>query len=203
MLNKYEGRKFLVLGNGPSIDCYENEFYHNFDGITIGINYIRQRFVPDYFVSVDFMGNSVMQNFGETAELYSYKTKCMRPMGDGTWKTGEPHLRNEYVIPCKTSAARAMTIAYAMGASELHLVGIDLCCSPKGKPYMKERRASYMPPIDVSTLGYTEKRLDGLPLMFRGLIELMKKGGCKSFDKSPFGKLGIEKDLTGISNSDI
>lgn len=204
-MGKYEGQKFLVLSQGPSIDCYDNDYLHNFDGITIGVNYIRLRFVPHYIVVPDIIGMTVMD--ARNPDLYEYKPKCMRPMGDGTWKTGEPHIRNDYVITPVTSFGRAMGLAYSMGASEIHVLGADYCPSPKGRHYFRERQRRLgglkHEGHGLDVLSYTDGEFDSLIKRMNDVIGHIENGGCKVIDKSPFGKLGIAKDLSGIANADI
>ncbi len=140
--NKYQGRKFIVIANGPSIVKYKREIERLIkvdDCITIGVNYLQDTFIPDYhmFVSrkrflkyVSYINeNSILlipSSFGKEIVEENY--------------SGEPYyfdlqlVNSPDFLPVEGTtqqcvslnvAVSAILMAYQMGASEIFAVGMD------------------------------------------------------------------------------
>lgn len=114
-IGKHEGKKFLVCGTGMSIDQYPVEFYNEWDGLTIGVNDIVEKFVPDYHIDIHERPG-VINCVGDVDLIYKYRNPST---GIDAEKTGRLSMYG-------TVAVTAMTAAYQMGASEIYLIGIDL-----------------------------------------------------------------------------
>ncbi len=112
----HKGRRFLVCGTGPSIDQYSLSFYEEFDGVTIGVNDIQDRFTPDYYMNMHDNPHILRDNIEGIDAVYSFNnpSSAIAPK-----KTG-------LVSMVGTVSLAALTVAYQMGASEIFLIGVDL-----------------------------------------------------------------------------
>lgn len=140
--NRHQGRKFLVIANGPSIVQNREaiqQFIADEEVVTIGINYLQDNFIPDYhlFVSrkrflkyapyVDkgsvlltpsFFGREcVAENFEGPHMFFNLET--VDDNGGAVLDASGQKLVNLNV------AVSAILLAYEMGASEIFAVGMD------------------------------------------------------------------------------
>lgn len=142
LAGKYTGRKILVIANGPSILEYKDEiqkFIQDENIITIGVNFLRDLFVPDYhiFVSRKRLLKYVSKiNSGSTLLVPSFFGKeflkenytgeiiyfDVETVDDGRAEVIEDSLQNCVHLNVSISAILA---AYLMGAAEIYAVGID------------------------------------------------------------------------------
>lgn len=140
--NRYPGRNFLVIANGPSILRYKddiNRFIEEGSCVTIGINYLPSDFTPDYHMFVSrkrfvkyvtyvnktsvllipsFFGQDIVsENYADKCVFFDVETvdNAMVPPVEGTVQ----RLVNLNV------AVSAILMAYQMGASEIYAVGMD------------------------------------------------------------------------------
>ena len=115
-IDKHKGSPFLVCGTGPSIDQFPKSFYDEWPGVTIGVNKIIERFIPDYLINIHERENIVRDNIEGTDLSFRYYNPSAQIDVE---KSG-------LLSMVGTVALTAMTAAYQMGASEIHLIGIDL-----------------------------------------------------------------------------
>ena len=114
-VDTHKGERFLVCGTGPSIDQWPVEFYNEWDGVTIGVNDITDKFVPDYHINIHERPG-IINCIGDVDLIYKYRNPST---GIDTKKTGKLSMVGTVVLT-------ALTAAYQMGASEIYLIGVDL-----------------------------------------------------------------------------
>jgi len=122
IINRHKGEKFLICGTGCSIDDFPVEFFTEWDGITIGCNDITDRFQPDYYLNIHNDKNTLLYNRVLTTPATAEKINLQYrspSVGVDVERSGLVSLRG-------TVATTMLTVAYNLGASEIHLVGIDL-----------------------------------------------------------------------------
>lgn len=148
--DRHIGKKFLIIANGPSILAYENEINNlikNENLITIGVNYLKDKFVPDYHVFVSrkrlfkyinsinmasrllipsFFGKEILDENYEGN--YSYFDIEIADKDAGTVLNGT----TQNIMHLNVSIS-AILLAYLMGASEIYAVGIDGYIDEKSK----------------------------------------------------------------------
>lgn len=116
MVDRHKGERFLVCGTGPSIDQYPADFYDNWPGVTVGVNDITDLFLPDYHIDIHAEPNVITDNINDEKIRFSYRNPST---GVDVEKTG-------LLSMVGTVAVTALTAAYQLGASEIHLIGVDL-----------------------------------------------------------------------------
>jgi len=139
---KHNGRSFLIIATGPSIVKYNGQiekFIEDENCVTVGVNYLAGRFVPDYHMFVSrkrFLRylSSVHQSsillipsfFGEdfVAENYSgiysyFNVQIVEDDSTLSVDEAQQNLVNLNVGVC------AILLAYQMGASRIFAVGMD------------------------------------------------------------------------------
>lgn len=122
IVDRHKGERFLVCGTGPSIEQYHPSFYERWDGVTIGVNDILDCFDPDYYLNIHNDENTLWCHMegregGIRFEYFNPSTRI------DLEKKG-------YLSMVGSVAFAAMTAAYQLGASEIHLIGIDLKVKP-------------------------------------------------------------------------
>lgn len=142
--NRHEGKKFIVIANGPSIVEYKDKidaFIHDTEGyITIGVNYLRDTFVPDYHMFINrkrFLNylptvNSkstliVPSFFGKKIIEENYTGQCSYFDIDSIDDISElpPFDGDTQKVAVLNVTISAILMAYQMGASEIFVVGMD------------------------------------------------------------------------------
>lgn len=202
------GSTVLVAGNGPSLSCYDREFYESFP-VSIGVNSIAEFFRPSIIYNIEcppFRWNHVKtpadmgipwvtssdQKNSTDADWYVDLDKSQR---------GEfPENRNCYDNrgACShTSAFGALHLAYVLGASRIYLIGVDFCAGEDGRQYPGRRiEASgdrwYLDPKNNHYI----KNLSWFSLAFATL----RDNNVKTYDLSPYGKL---RDIEKVSAGDV
>ena len=152
LIDKHKDEKrWLILGNGTSINEYSAEALKGFDGITIGNNRIcdmarsGRAFVPRYYVNVELkpfyyfpfleemIKNGDIENYicgqgsREAREFARYYMKHTQPRHQWVTEKGESAAWNG------TSLFMSLSLAYMMGMGEgstCYIVGIDYCLNP-------------------------------------------------------------------------
>ena len=139
---KHKGKKFLIIANGNSIINYKDEIdklISNEKLITIGVNYIKDIFIPDYHVFVSrkrllkyidsinkestllipsFFGKEIIdQNYSGQYYYFDIET-----VDSNESKVLKENTQNCIYLNVSISA---ILLAYLMGASEIYAVGID------------------------------------------------------------------------------
>jgi 4-hydroxy 2-oxovalerate aldolase len=140
--DRHKGKKFLIIANGPSILTYDKEIKQlikNENLITIGVNFLKDIFVPDYHVFVSrkrlfkyinsinkastllipsFFGKEILvENYEGKYNYFDVEiiSKDSATVINGTTQKNV-HLN---------VSVSAILLAYLMGASEIYSVGID------------------------------------------------------------------------------
>jgi len=140
-LDRYKGREFLILGNGPSLKVYQpqiKEFIRKFKPVVMGANYLGGLITPDYHA---FSNKRRFVNYIETVSPNSkllvgkYITREMvKEYTDREFETIEylDTLNNDFDIKngviqcnCRTVSVLLMGVAIAMGAEKIFCVGMD------------------------------------------------------------------------------
>jgi hypothetical protein len=140
--DKHKGEKFLIIANGPSILNYEKEIkqlINDENPITIGVNFLRDLYVPEYHVFISrkrllkysntinkestllipsFFGKEILREnyFGK----YNYFDVEIISKEDPTVLKGT----TQNCVHLNVSIS-AILLAFLMGASEIYAVGID------------------------------------------------------------------------------
>ena len=140
--DKYKGRKLLVIANGPSIAKYKNEINELIKEqnlITIGCNFLREIYEPDYHLFVNkrrflkyvssvsnkstllvpsFFGKRmVMENYGGALQYIQIK-----PEND--IKSSPIKNISQQVVYLNVATSAILT-AFQMGAQDIMAVGMD------------------------------------------------------------------------------
>ncbi len=139
---KHKGRKFLIIGTGPSIIKYKNtieEFCRKENCITIGMNFLQGAYIPDYHIFVSrkrFAKYITTINkesqllvptfFGKKFIEENYAGKCVYFDVETVenYQTS-PIDGNKQVSINLNVGVSAILIAYLMGASEIYVIGMD------------------------------------------------------------------------------
>lgn len=121
IVDLHKGKKFLVCGTGPSVDQFHKSFYENWNGVTIGVNDIIELFVPSYHIDIHVKPGFITDNVNARDISFRYRNPST---GVDVEKTGALSMVG-------TVALTALTAAYQLGASEIHLIGIDLKATPE------------------------------------------------------------------------
>lgn len=142
LTNRHSGRKFLIIANGPSIVKYKDKIQQLIEKencITIGVNYLKGIFIPDYHAFVS------RKRFLKYAEFINKESELLVPSFfgreivehnfQGKRKYFDINSTDDLNIePVKGSAQNlvnlnvavsAILLAYQMGASEIYAVGMD------------------------------------------------------------------------------
>jgi len=186
LFNRHKGAKVLLCGEGSSIDEYPLHFYVDWDGIIVGINRIKLKFVPDYWLALDVMRNKVEDC--NKQQWYQWKAKH-RSAEEGLGK------RDGLIEPGNSSLTinSALSICYQLGASEIYLIGIDFCLGKNGKAHYNIREEMGGNHLVENYNKFLTKRCHTLDEQ----IHAYQNNGVKIYDLSPFGLLEgvIKKDL--------
>lgn len=140
--NKWEGRKFIIIGNGSSIVNNQekiSKFIKDENCISIGLNYLKSIYNPDYHLFVS------KKRFLKYANTVSIDSELIIPSFFGkefvqeNWNRnltyidihttdGDKHLpiedEQQYIVNLNV-AISAILLAVQLGASEIYAVGID------------------------------------------------------------------------------
>lgn len=151
LLNKHEGKKALVCGQGSSLDLFSKDFYENWDGFTVGVNCIKLLFVPDYWVAIDVMLCRV-----EDCKRQEWYTCSPQESDDWGTRNGRPE---RFV----GSMGFAIACAFHLGASEIYLIGIDGGPNKDGEWHFKERREQNRNDLTPKDGPFLDKMMACLP----------------------------------------
>ena len=170
-INLHEGQKALVCGNGRSIREYPPEWYYEWDGPTYGVNRIRYWFdEPTYYFNIYTLQESMCHN-GKRI-LFDWMKRLNKV---DLFKTGK--------LSLTTIGLTAITAAFQMGCSEIHLIGIDFCPHPSGGIYFYDngRSTQYFRPDRQKTMLSNINRA----------IESMKGCGVKFINHSSYSMVEV------------
>lgn len=167
----HKGEKALICGNGYSIRSKPPEWYYGWDGPTYGVNRIRYWFDdPDYYFNI----YTLQDNMCHRGDKIPFNWNRHISKVD-LFKSGK--------LTLNTIGLTAITAAFQMGCTEIHLIGIDFCPSPEGRIYFYNNAKSdrYFRPR------YANRKLD----MIQRAIDSMKDCGIKFFNHSPYSMVKV------------
>jgi 4-hydroxy 2-oxovalerate aldolase len=140
--DRYKGRKFLIIANGPSIVKYKKEIkelIRKQNLVTIGCNFLKEIYEPDYHLFVNkrrFLkyAFSVSKNsvllvptfFGKRMVMENYKgaVEYIQINPENNLKVLPVKNINQQVVYLNVAASAILT-AFQMGAQDIMAVGMD------------------------------------------------------------------------------
>jgi len=167
----HKGEKALVCGNGYSIREKDPGFYYGWDGPTYGVNRIRYWFDdPTYYFNIYTIQDS-MCHAGKRI-WFDWNRRANKV---DMFKTG--------CLSINTIGLTAITAAFQMGCSEIHLIGIDFSPSPDGYIYFynKNKSGHY----------FRERKEPQMLSTMNRAINDMKSCGVKFYNHSPYSKVEV------------
>jgi hypothetical protein len=173
-VNRHAGRDFLVCGCGPSLDLYEPADLMAQKWITIGVDYIFQYIIPDYFVSWHWYCDTIHDV--RTKQVWATINRA--PNGNKTAKDGLVEGSNSTISKC-------ISAAYQMGAGRIFLLGVDASYGPNREKYAKRFPASEISPDDL----FERKLINHMPIQIDPLLWCYRNAGVPVYDLCPWGKL--------------
>lgn len=143
LLGLHRGEHALVVGCGPSLRLIDCCVVKDWWGPVIGVNACFDLVWPDYWISVDRLGNQIAffpnTDYG-VGECPKYEFK---------WSSGPKLNVMEYsgLKMLGSGAMTAFTAAIYMGCNKISLIGVDFRQDTKGRNYYWQgpgERAPYM-----------------------------------------------------------
>lgn len=140
-LNRYEGRKFLILANGPSLKRERDDveaFIKKYDPIVLGANYLEGLFKPHYHAftnkkryvkyvkAVDrdskillscYFGNEFIREYTQR----NFEELCFQNGDRNDFEIKKGIISND----CSSVSMLLLAVAIVMGASDLFVAGMD------------------------------------------------------------------------------
>lgn len=167
----HKGEKALICGNGCSIRSKTPEWYYEWDGPTYGVNRIHYWFdEPTYYFNIYKLQESMCHD-GKRV-WFDWMRKLHKV---DLFKTGK--------LSLNTISMTAITAAFQMGCTEIHLIGIDFCPHPDGGIYFYN---------NSRTKQYFKPRVEDSKLhIINRAIQQMKDIGVKFFNHSPYSKVKV------------
>jgi len=170
-IDLHKGEKALVCGNGCSIRDKAPEFYYEWDGPTYGVNRIHYWFdEPTYYFNIYKLQESMCHN-GKRV-WFDWQKRLQRV---DLFKTGK--------LSLNTISLTAITAAFQMGCTEIHLIGIDFCPHPDGGIYFYNngKQTQYFKP----------NKHHAMLSRINRAIEQMKGVGVKFFNHSSYSLVEV------------
>lgn len=140
-LNRHNGKDFLVLANGPSLEKYKgqiNVFIEKYDPIILGANFLNGLFVPHYHAfnnkkrftmyvdTVDpksrlLIGENIPQEMIDEYVTVDYETLYFKDVLDSNFNIINGKIQSN----CRTISVLLLGVAIVMGANRIFVAGMD------------------------------------------------------------------------------
>lgn len=173
LVGSREGKKCIIIGEGPSADLLTDE---NIKGYClIGVNRTKLLgFQLDYWMANDIIPN-IIENTPKQ-QWFIYETVNYK---NPNWVIKNGKIRSGITM------VRALSAAYQLGFGEILMAGCDLGKSEDGHYYFRQLRELY----PGAKWPESEKRLVSIIEFIVDTIDTLKNFGIKVVDISPISRI--------------
>lgn len=201
VIDLHAGERFLVCGDGSSLDCFPESFYTSWPGITIGVNRVLAKFHPTYYLCLHRFQRFVEGRGHELAPSIGISCRNGQANADvvvnfataGSWEKVLCRPKTGLVASNKTSACALFSMAWIMGATSIWMTGIDFAYGPEGQLYH-----SGLEPEQKSRGWYAREEARNrsrVKAFLEDGIRRLEGLGVPVFNLSPWSQLGVARKM--------